>query len=82
MKFPRYEIKAVMNRIICSLFSAKQNLVVVEVNLRTPAWRIVEKAICLFDIEVIDLISRFPAVEFCFYSLVWVYFQNYFLLYK
>lgn len=51
MKFPRYEIKAVMNRIICSLFSAKQNLVVVEVNLRTPAWRIVEKAICLFDIE-------------------------------
>jgi len=40
-----------MNRIICSLFSAKQNLVVVEVNLRTPAWRIVEKAICLFDIE-------------------------------
>ena len=53
-----------MNSITCFLFSAKQNLVVVEVNLRTPAWRIVEKAVCLFDIEVICLISRFPAVEF------------------
>ena len=36
----------------CFICRAKQQSVVVEVNLRTPAWRIVERALCLFDLEV------------------------------
>ena len=37
---------------------AKQPCVSVEVNLRTPAWRVVERALASFDLEVIGTLIK------------------------